>query len=107
MICPKRLWMLALLPLILAASRAPTSFANATPVEVRLVAGHDNPAIVGSDVVHVPVVGIHGHPNGVLAHAGGMVPFVLSVGDNDVLHSLLTAWLAHDWWFDGQQWIAE
>lgn len=54
---PKRLWMLALLPLILTACGAPASSANATPIDVRLVAGHDNPAIVGSDVVHVPVGG--------------------------------------------------
>ena len=53
------------------------------------------------------ILAVHGHLNGVLIHTTDLPPMVVSVADNEVLHSFLTAWLAHTWWFDGQQWIAE
>lgn len=51
------------------------------------------------------ILAIHGHPNGLLIHTTELPPFVVSVADNAVLHSVLTAWLARDWVLDGHQWI--
>ena len=53
------------------------------------------------------ILAIHGHPNGLLIHTTELPPFVVSVADNEVLHSFLTAWLAGEWVFDGQQWISQ
>ena len=53
------------------------------------------------------IVGVHGHPNGVLIHAAGLTPLVLSVPDNEQLHAWLTQWLAHAWWWDAGVWVSE
>ena len=50
------------------------------------------------------ILAIHGHPNGVLIHAAGLSPMVLSVANNDQFHAWLATWQAHAWWFDGWQW---
>ena len=53
------------------------------------------------------ILALHGQPNGVLVHTMELPPLVLSVPDNARLHAWLTAWLAHEWAFDGRQWHAQ
>jgi hypothetical protein len=53
------------------------------------------------------VLAVHGQPNGVLIHAQGIPPLVVSVADNAAWHQRLAVWMAHAWVWDGQQWISE
>lgn len=50
------------------------------------------------------ILALHGHANGILIHAAGLPPLVISVADNAPWHRDLTVWLASTWVWDGQQW---